>query len=245
MHRVLKFLRHNSEPQHAAGQLKTAALRESQGNPSHLRPRGLGCVWGQSRWLSSRLWMGASGPAPPSLGLPLLHSPEANGGSDTGTARDPLKAETGLLPLRKGAQWGRGREKAGRAMMAVGCPPDAQAPIVESSPFGPQMHTSCLERGCLLLLASARIGHRADFHTSWSPPFLGPPFPFGLRSLQDRECVLSGGDVSSGDGTRAPTGLEEAKSRSPPPSRALPSPSRPHPGTQAGLSGLGRPKIRS
>lgn len=162
------------------------------------------------------------------LGLPVTH----------------LKQRQGCCPSGRGPNGaGEGRRQGG--LMAVGCPPDAQAPIVESSPFGPQMHTSCLERGCLLLLASARIGHRADFHTSWSPPFLGPPFPFSLRSLQDRECVLSGGDVSSGDGTRAPTGLEEAKSRSPPPSRALPSPSRPHPGTQAGLSGLGRPKIRS
>lgn len=157
------------------------------------------------------------------LGLPMTHLKQ----------RQSCCPSTGSLMGQ-----GKGEGRAG------GCPPDAQVPIVESSPSRPQMHTSCLERGCLL--ASARIGHKADFHTSWSPRFLGPSFPFSLRSLQDRECVLPGEMFPLGMEPRAPPkGLEEAKSRSPPPSRALPSPSRPHPGTQAGLSGLGCPKIRS
>lgn len=53
---------------------------------------------------------------------------------------------------------------------------------------------------------------------------------FSPKSLEgQRECVLSG-EVSSGGGTRSGTRAQETKSRSHPPSWALPGPSRPHPG---------------
>lgn len=93
------------------------------------------------------------------------------------------------------------------------------------------MKTAGLERGCcLLLLDGVRLSPWADFHSPWSPSFLGPHVSFQPQIPSgQRECVPSG-DVSSGGGTRAGTRSKEAKSRSPPPAPALPGPSRPHPG---------------
>lgn len=202
-------------------------LEESQRNQSYFWPKsrevGKGGMAG-NLWLSSWLWMGAflSGLTPPSLCLPPFHGPEANGGSGTGTAHDPLKAEPRLRPSLRGPS---GAGEGGRQRRQCWQWAAAQMPrlllLLGTLPsFRPQMKLQAWKED-----ASSSWPVPGFFTLPGHPQFLGPHFSFQPQIPSgQRECVLFG-EVSCRGGTRAGTRSEEAKFRSPPPSRALSSPS--------------------
>ena len=99
-----------------------------------------------------------------------------------------LKQSQGCRPSPRGPSGaGKGR-KAGQAKLAAGSPQMPGLLLLDALPFRPLMKTPGLERGCLLLLLDlVRLSLWADFHSPWSPPFLGPHFSC---QSQDRESVF-------------------------------------------------------